>query len=127
MFPLPYIGYGHIAPKTIQGRMLTIVYALIGIPLTFLYLSNIGNFLADCFRLFYKRICCDIICCQKCERKRKRERLKLRRRRELADAMQRNILLLRHGMTMRHSSDMMLARRRSASGPPPPGERWGWG
>ena len=81
-----------MTPKTSWGRLLTIVYALIGIPLTFLYLSNIGNFLADCFRLFYKRVCCDVLCCEKCERKRKRHRLKQRRRREImaAAAQQRN-------------------------------------
>ena len=81
-----------MAPKTSWGRILTIVYALIGIPLTFLYLSNIGNFLADCFRLFYKRVCCDVLCCEKCERKRKRLRLKQRRRREIlaVAAQQRN-------------------------------------
>ena len=75
-----------MTPKTSWGRLLTIVYALIGIPLTFLYLSNIGNFLADCFRLFYKRVCCDVLCCEKCERKRKRQRLKQRRRREIMAA-----------------------------------------
>jgi hypothetical protein len=75
-----------VAPKTRWGRLLTIVYALVGIPLTFLYLSNIGNFLADCFRLFYKRVCCDVLCCEKCDRKRKRLRLKLRRRREMMAA-----------------------------------------
>ncbi len=51
-----FSGYGHVAPKTSWGRLVTIIYALIGIPLTFLYLSNIGNFLADCFRLFYKKV-----------------------------------------------------------------------
>ena len=38
--------------------------------------------MADCFRLFYKRICCDVCCCQQCARK--REKLKQRRRREIA-------------------------------------------
>ncbi|KAI0226697.1 TWiK family of potassium channels protein 18, partial [Lamellibrachia satsuma] len=73
------IGYGHLAPKTPWGRFLTIIYALVGIPLTFLYLSNVGNFLADSFRLFYKHICCDICWCRRCERKKKRERLRMRK------------------------------------------------
>jgi len=80
-----------VAPKTEWGRILTMIYALIGIPLTFLYLSNIGNFMANCFRMFYKRICCDILCCEKCERARRRERIKIRRQRE--QAVQRNLLL----------------------------------
>ena len=87
----PPTGYGHIAPKTDWGRIVTIIYALIGIPLTFLYLSNIGNFLADCFRIFYKRVCCDVFCCKKCERQRKRERLKLRKQR--IQAIQRSLVM----------------------------------
>ena len=88
------VGYGHIAPKTTLGRIITIIYALLGIPLTFLYLSNIGNFMANCFRMFYKRVCCDILCCQKCDRDRQRSRMKQRRQREMA--VQRNILLGLH-------------------------------
>jgi Ion channel len=56
MFLLFDAGYGHIAPKTHWGRMITIVYALIGIPLTFLYLSNMGNLMAKCFRIFYQKV-----------------------------------------------------------------------
>lgn len=69
------IGYGHVTPKTSSGRLLTMFYALVGIPLTFLYLSNIGNVLADYFRMFYRRILCDVCCCRRCERQRRFQRL----------------------------------------------------
>lgn len=36
-------GYGNIAPVTEQGKIATIFYAIIGMPLFLLYLSNIGN------------------------------------------------------------------------------------
>ncbi|VDP78112.1 unnamed protein product [Schistosoma mattheei] len=44
---------------------MTIIYALIGIPLMFLYLSNIGDYLADIFRVIYSRTCrtsCERFC-----------------------------------------------------------------
>nr|CDS32258.1 twik family of potassium channels [Hymenolepis microstoma] len=51
------IGYGHAVPKTSIGQFLTIIYALIGIPLVFLYLTNIGDYLASLFRILYAKIC----------------------------------------------------------------------
>lgn len=47
-----------MTPKTNGGRFATIIYATVGIPLTFLYLSTIGNYLASVFRIFYFRVCC---------------------------------------------------------------------
>ncbi|CAB3255002.1 unnamed protein product [Arctia plantaginis] len=42
--------YGHIAPKTQTGKVVTIFYAILGIPLMLLCLSNIGDVMASSFR-----------------------------------------------------------------------------
>ncbi|XP_076345616.1 potassium channel subfamily K member 18-like [Tachypleus tridentatus] len=52
------IGYGNIAPKTSWGKMVTILYAIIGIPLMLLCLSNIGNAMAHSFKFIYWKVCC---------------------------------------------------------------------
>ncbi|KAK6192336.1 hypothetical protein SNE40_003820 [Patella caerulea] len=50
------IGYGHLTPRTMEGRIATIFYAVIGIPLFMLCLSNIGSLMAQCFRIFWKHL-----------------------------------------------------------------------
>lgn len=47
------LGYGTITPKTDAGRVITIFYALIGIPLTVLCITNIGRAMASLFRALY--------------------------------------------------------------------------
>ncbi|XP_067015797.1 two pore potassium channel protein sup-9 [Anabrus simplex] len=51
------IGYGNVAPKTEWGKMTTILYAIIGMPLFLLYLSNIGDILAKSFKWTYAKCC----------------------------------------------------------------------
>uniref|UniRef100_A0A915PTM7 Potassium channel domain-containing protein n=1 Tax=Setaria digitata TaxID=48799 RepID=A0A915PTM7_9BILA len=40
------IGYGNLFPRTIKGRMLTVVYAVIGIPLNVAFISDLGELIA---------------------------------------------------------------------------------
>ncbi|CAG2163016.1 unnamed protein product [Oppiella nova] len=51
------IGYGNISPRTDRGKIMTILYAIFGIPLMLLYLTNIGDILAKAFRYVYGRLC----------------------------------------------------------------------
>jgi hypothetical protein len=58
-------GYGNITPKSDIGKIFTIFYAMLGIPLMFMCLTNTGELLAElfiisyskCIRFFYRRLC----------------------------------------------------------------------
>lgn len=65
------IGYGDIAPKTTEGKLTTIIYAIIGIPLMLVFMSNIGNLLASSFKFLYWKVCCQY-CFDGSKRKTKR-------------------------------------------------------
>ena len=39
----PLTGYGHISPSTTTGRALTILYAIIGIPIFLIVLADFGK------------------------------------------------------------------------------------
>lgn len=45
-----------MAPKTIGGKILTVLYALIGIPIMLLCLANIGDLLAHSFKYLYANV-----------------------------------------------------------------------
>jgi hypothetical protein len=45
------VGYGEFTPTTDWGKITTMVYAVFGIPLYILYLSNMGKILAGKFHV----------------------------------------------------------------------------
>ncbi len=61
-------GYGHIAPATTLGRLITIVYSLFGIPLFLILLADYGKlftrvikfFWAYVRKLYYTGSCCKV-------------------------------------------------------------------
>ncbi|XP_050525612.1 TWiK family of potassium channels protein 7 [Daktulosphaira vitifoliae] len=62
------IGYGNVTPRTLLGKLATILYAIVGMPLFLLYLSNIGDILAKSFKWIYAKCCL----CRGCKKRRKR-------------------------------------------------------
>jgi len=51
------IGYGALVPRTTLGKVATMVYALLGIPLLCIYLANIGSILTTAFKFLYSKLC----------------------------------------------------------------------
>ncbi|CAF0743737.1 unnamed protein product [Adineta ricciae] len=47
------VGYGHIAPKSILGKVMTCIYAMFGIPIMIMCLTNTGDLLAFFFIKYY--------------------------------------------------------------------------
>ena len=52
------IGYGHVTCQTDSGKIATMCYALIGIPMFIFCQFNIGNSMANVFRFLYSSVCC---------------------------------------------------------------------
>ncbi|CAD6186783.1 unnamed protein product [Caenorhabditis auriculariae] len=44
------IGYGHLYPSTVPGRLFTMVYAIFGIPLVLSILDDLGKLLTRCLK-----------------------------------------------------------------------------
>ncbi|XP_017768626.1 PREDICTED: potassium channel subfamily K member 10-like [Nicrophorus vespilloides] len=55
---LTTIGYGKLSPRTAIGKVVAIVYALIGVPLMLVLLSALGSLLAGGARKGYSKLCC---------------------------------------------------------------------
>ncbi|XP_073948716.1 potassium two pore domain channel sandman isoform X2 [Choristoneura fumiferana] len=76
------IGYGHLSPRTSWGKIATILYTLLGMPLFLLYLANVGELLARWFKCIYALVCL----CRGCPGFSRRRVVRLRTQLELSDA-----------------------------------------
>ncbi|KAK6109522.1 Ion channel family protein [Brugia pahangi] len=60
------IGYGNVAPKTMEGRLFVIAYGVLGIPFTMLAIASLGKFLAEILKGITQltaRLLKTIFCC----------------------------------------------------------------
>lgn len=53
-----FLGYARLSPRTAAGKILAVVYAIIGVPLMLLLLSALGSLLASGARKGYSKLCC---------------------------------------------------------------------
>ncbi|PNF39335.1 hypothetical protein B7P43_G01519 [Cryptotermes secundus] len=67
-------SYGNLAPQSEVGKVITIIYAIIGMPLFLLYLSNIGDIFAKSFKWTYAKCCLCQGCCEGASRRRSARR-----------------------------------------------------
>lgn len=44
---ISFPGYGYLSPVTVGGRLICVIYALLGIPLTLALLAIVGKILGD--------------------------------------------------------------------------------
>ena len=56
-FCLSSSGYGTLTPKTDLGKLITIFYALLGIPLMLLYMTTIGHIMGKGFKFTHTKLC----------------------------------------------------------------------
>ncbi|KIH62668.1 Ion channel [Ancylostoma duodenale] len=53
---LTTLGYGKVEPRTPNGRLFTVIYGFIGIPVTVILLTNLGRYLEQLIQKV-KKIC----------------------------------------------------------------------
>lgn len=52
------LGYGKLSPKTALGKVVAMIYAIVGVPLMLILLSALGSMLATGARKGYSKLCC---------------------------------------------------------------------
>lgn len=54
---LSFAGHGNMTPRTAEGKLVTMFYALFGVPLMLMCLSSLGGLLAEALQCAYCRVC----------------------------------------------------------------------
>lgn len=54
---LSFTGHGNMTPRTAEGKLVTMFYALFGVPLMLMCLSSLGGLLAEALQCAYCRVC----------------------------------------------------------------------
>uniref|UniRef100_A0A182K1R4 Potassium channel domain-containing protein n=1 Tax=Anopheles christyi TaxID=43041 RepID=A0A182K1R4_9DIPT len=88
-----FARYGSVAPRTVLGRMITLAYAVLGIPLTLVYLSSTGGMLAKVARGVFSRVLCCCLCsnCGYCcydEKRMEEKEKRMKRKRQQMEMQQ---------------------------------------
>ena len=93
------------------GKLVTILYAIVGIPLMLLFLSNIGDAMANSFKFLYWKVCC-ILCVspKKSRRHHRRRRMKKKQKNVEQIAMQRMPTISEHTTTSQPDSGLYPQR-----------------
>ncbi|KAL3273853.1 hypothetical protein HHI36_015279, partial [Cryptolaemus montrouzieri] len=55
---LTTVGYGRLTPKTNLGKLVTVIYAMFGVPLMLVLLSELGSMFAGGAAKCYFKLCC---------------------------------------------------------------------
>lgn len=93
-----------MTPKTFWGMTATMLYSLIGLPLTLMCIANLGKLFARIFRILYHTCCCGVccICCLSWRKKRAQKKLA---KEHLNDGSNMALEILGNGATMTITND----------------------
>ncbi|KAM4614817.1 potassium channel subfamily K member 18 [Polymixia lowei] len=98
------VGYGEIYPVTLPGKMVCILYAMVGIPLMLLVISDVGDLLAVLLSRVYLRFhtLCRILCYRTWSPRKAREKAGNVTHRALEDGT----FIFSHDMVVREPMDI---------------------
>lgn len=80
-----HFRYGHIAPKTLTGKMFTIIYSLFAIAVFLMFLAKVGSALAHGLEWVYSRLCCRCFRSQRLKSEIPSRKMQRKLRRRLVD------------------------------------------